>query len=160
MSKALKAADDIRNLSARFQAILDLGAYLEGVGKIEQLGAEAQQQVDTARAELVTLRKDIEQASKDKALLIAQGHATIASAQAQADGMIAAATKNAEAVRAEAEQQRAALAAQNAQARQDYEDMKSKRQAAIDGMDAVIAARQATYHELLEQIAAIRAKLG
>ena len=65
MSKALIAADNIRNLLTRFEGLLELGKFLEEIGSLDQAAEEARSHAEAARADLTRERATLEQVKRD-----------------------------------------------------------------------------------------------
>lgn len=103
MSQANDLAERVKALAKPFQAVIDLGAYLESIGSLEQATAEAQAAADKAQTDRTTALNDLARvqasvATVKEAITQAQTQAAdiVAQAGTQAAGIIAAAERNAD----------------------------------------------------------------
>lgn len=160
MSKALIAADNIRNLLTRFEGLLELGKFLEEIGSLDQAAEEARSHAEAARADLTRERAMLEQAKRDvsdaqaeagRILSHANGESVqiLSKANVQAKGIIEVAQADALRISAEAtafvEAERAAL-----------EDLKNQRM----GLNLELSEKSAELARVEGALAEARAKLG
>lgn len=92
MSTALIGADNLRNFISKIKPLIELADYLEEIGKLEQVAAEAQRASEAAQAQLVESRNalvnaqaDVTEAKEIAARIVAEAEAAAALTKSQAE---------------------------------------------------------------------------
>lgn len=84
-----EAADTIRNIAGKFKGILELAAFLEQAGSIEQAIREAGPRLDKLREEIAEAEAQVEKARQEAMDINEQASAKQAAAQEAADKVLA-----------------------------------------------------------------------